>query len=976
MRLRQQTPSAQVPAASSPSSPSGAAGGNKITGYAIEGDSEIPACSTCGDGTFNLCDEEECKSISKEWESRGFGYCKFEDGWTSNGCALVQNKEQAKAQGSTQADKTLRDNPGKSIKFGQTAVVCGSIKSIAETRNCNELGAEYSCKDGLGVSSCGGVISVKTKDCNLCCSSKMEIGSAVPESRDTFQCRVQQFELPQDVTTGSPDTPWYGKVIGTTLDFGRAWIGAMGEPHYLVYYETFPPEAEEAWMYSGWDVLVTAFATGAVMNLGVGGVKVAATGVKAGGLYTIKNAGLSIKALLGKEVKTAEREALENEFKSAMSARLAKEFGGTALMRFGAAKAVEQNMVMDTVDRAGTEIVKDAIDDTLQLGNIHAERYLDDLEVLVSGEGEITAESVGRILPASKFTDEEVNNAAFALNDLRTGLRDGRIVKKDNLMSRTKDLYEQKYGNLPTERFKELYAAEFKDTYKKMEAGLGRAVLSSNKEKIGIIPALKWAAKKLGLKSTDPLDKAANEMAMANYERMTSKMISRIDTFESKTITLGGKEITASTPELSGWTAKSSAISIDDVAKGIGTDASEDEFRAMLTAWLNLEDPVVKTTIWERAGRLVKQFSGTPALDKVPTFKRQAVMATSLALSYVYMMQESKAEKYKVAQNTVMLSRPPMWTFLMKSPDDPGNYNYKDSVKLSALNKDTWVQMKIPGVFEDGGMPLYLASPCKADVSVTWGKCKCKEYASYDKLVVKYKIGECEYIDEIKCAAAGTLDEDGKPIDSKANPPCPKKDMGYKNGDKAWAIGLLKLREEDIKYDVEDKTPKTIGDVMLRVQCHTGDKNACKEFSKITGLPEEQPACVYSQVTLNARPARENGAPTLHKICTDEGWWAFLKKADESKEQPCIQISVDATSMSNYGNAGFDPNFCRISKGKGEDMAQVGIEAGVLIGGVALTLFPPTGPAGVAVLMGVSGGLGAVGSKVIDITRKWPERQY
>lgn len=57
-------------------------------------------------------------------------------------------------------------------------------------------------------------------------------------------------------------------------------------------------------------------------------------------------------------------------------------------------------------------------------------------------------------------------------------------------------------------------------------------------------------------------------------------------------------------------------------------------------------------------------------------------------------------------------------------------------------------------------------------------------------------------------------------------------------------------------------------------------------------------------------------------------------------------------------------------------MAQVGIEAGVAVGSIALTLFPVTAPVGTALILGVGGGVGTAGSKYLEITSKWPESQY
>ncbi|MEM4246733.1 MAG: hypothetical protein QXF14_00195, partial [Candidatus Woesearchaeota archaeon] len=51
------------------------------------------------------------------------------------------------------------------------------------------------------------------------------------DATDTFSCSVKGFELPQDVGGG----------------MAKLFLSAYGDPRWLVYYESFPPEAAEYW---------------------------------------------------------------------------------------------------------------------------------------------------------------------------------------------------------------------------------------------------------------------------------------------------------------------------------------------------------------------------------------------------------------------------------------------------------------------------------------------------------------------------------------------------------------------------------------------------------------------------------------------------------------------------------------------------------------------------------------------------------
>ncbi|MFH1433171.1 MAG: hypothetical protein ABIG84_08215 [archaeon] len=119
--------------------------------------------------------------------------------------------------------------------------------------------------------------------------------------------------------------------------------------------------------------------------------------------------------------------------------------------------------------------------------------------------------------------------------------------------------------------------------------------------------------------------------------------------------------------------------------------------------------------------------------------------------------------------------------------------------------------------------------------------------------------------------------------------------------------------------------------------------------------------------------------PRPYKRCVKYGSWDYLNPhAWDPSPFECIKVNVNGQSMAGYRDDGFKPNFCRDNKGKLEDKAGIAIDAGIIMGGIALALFPPTSPAGAAVIIGASGAAGGFGEAVKvwwDINDRWPKDQ-
>lgn len=122
----------------------------------------------------------------------------------------------------------------------------------------------------------GGVIALETKQLNdpkvFCAGGKViNNGTTVVECSPGEGCAVCGFEFPQN--------------ISRDYDTAMAWFAGYGDPKYLVYYESFPPEEEDPWIISP---LSVAWGTIALTNLASHALPVGGTVLKLAGKFTSK----------------------------------------------------------------------------------------------------------------------------------------------------------------------------------------------------------------------------------------------------------------------------------------------------------------------------------------------------------------------------------------------------------------------------------------------------------------------------------------------------------------------------------------------------------------------------------------------------------------------------------------------------------------------------------------------------------------
>ncbi len=404
------------------------AAAEKITGDAI-----LPPAPGA-----NQCGTDKCGMVNIAGVNT-YGECKLDERCVWKTVGWWCEKDETCIAPSKRAQERASQEGVESRCFGNdmhVCVVCGNETNRVVDKKCceceelngnihyNYIPANARCSNCIGLMGrCGDAADSSACDGRTSVTSCAVVTEA--DSRNGFYCDVLGFELPQDVTMGDG---YFAKVA----DYGKAWIGAIGEPRYLVYYETFPHGIESTWIYEPKDMIIAAVAIGGVMNLGGGTLKAGWSGAKAGaaGLGVVRKAG--IKRAIGHAVKEA---------KGATYERLSYEYAGKAgLVAFNVEKFVLKkhggsvigldNVRAVTDDVMGRRILANAPDTSTirrvfgeNMDDLTIDQYsaLTDYALFVRGGRNIEKESVETIAKEWNLglTDTRITTITTELNQLR-----------------------------------------------------------------------------------------------------------------------------------------------------------------------------------------------------------------------------------------------------------------------------------------------------------------------------------------------------------------------------------------------------------------------------------------------------------------------------------------------------------------------------------------------------------------------------
>ena len=269
----------------------------------------------------------------------------------------------------------------------------------------------------------------------------------------------------------------------------------------------------------------------------------------------------------------------------------------------------------------------------------------------------------------------------------------------------------------------------------------------------------------------------------------------------------------------------------------------------------------------------------------------------------------------------------------------------KKQAQMSPETEKLWIELKGS---EEGG-PLYLASPCKADIVVEYSECECEEF--YDTAKIHTDIDtfnvpidfphEFKYTDGESISFAYIQEGEEKGTVKT-----------LKNGDMIDSPVMLEQALRGMKRD----RSKRIDELEDWVRINTNDERVLKK--------DENQFTFTHMINHNI----EQG--TLCKSCVKGDWWAFWK---EDKDVPCVKIHAEAGYPDDY-----EQNFCYEKKWDSASKAEVGIFAAEIVAGVvaaALATPETLGAGALPAYCAASMGVSAAGAWVLTGTMaedKWP----
>jgi len=267
---------------------------------------------------------------------------------------------------------------------------------------------------------------------------------------------------------------------------------------------------------------------------------------------------------------------------------------------------------------------------------------------------------------------------------------------------------------------------------------------------------------------------------------------------------------------------------------------------------------------------------------------------------------------------------------------------YKGAMSTQA--KNIWLELEGS---EDDGL-FYLASPCKANLTVTKDTCECAEYYDTSKIqstVVLTKLSVNDPISMALCFAT-SFNSPGCRLTTDQI----KVHLGFPYSYKGPDISFKYFVESSVQSKNINLKNNYIIDspLMLEQALQSMDSDQLKAWidQNAPGNTDSSTISYYYTQIINNNI--EQG--TLYKTCVKGDWWKFW---EDSEQISCIKIK--ATPVEEEGKPA---NFCYEKSWDRASQVEVGLFAGEIIVGV--------GAASLA--GGASGGIGAVPAYCIATT--------
>ncbi len=745
-------------------------------------------------------------------------------------------------------------------------------------------------------------------------------------------CTVYNFKLPQKV--GDMNVVQY--------------ITAMGDPKYLMYYETFPKKVEAAWSFTPWKVIWATAAVGGILNIGMGGLKLTGKAIKEGTMVVIR--------------KKTIKEAAETVMSKAVL-----EYGGKKTLAWVAVKRA-------LLGRWIRQETSDAVENVVKLGFkriIKREPYMKGLK-----DADVLADELYYVVnPVGRYAEKELpqitkESIEAALQNLeRRGVSmtmddSSKIALTGRLKQIRSDIFNGRLQLIAPERElmeKAVFGGELKE-------GLVKRTFTSLRDRLKSL-----------FKKSDDIIRISEEVMEPAEKKVLDETVEKI----------AGEEF----------------VRLNDLI-WVPKNFRNEYIRAAEEAVETLS-PSVKTKIMQRAENLVRGLRGVMGMppEGLPSKGRVFLMTTMLVGGYFVMFADSKFSKYNepCGQNKLCIFTPK--GFRLENIEEASTMSdslrdYWWVVEVPGLVKDKWKEFYLASPCQAD--LLVKKGKCKCYDYVGYDQVIVE---------IKQKVC-CDPNDvmEVECGVFGQpcyfcannqIPTDSESILERLNPSCPvlcgtgatyNSDLfrceieasvpgscpsGYQwdsESEICWVRddeNLVKVTQDYIpKYtwfhpetgakNLEDLTEKrtiilSVGDWETELEGILKQLNS--NFQREFTNEDEYGNRMYWVLS----DVLNQASGVVYKYCSD----------GSRVEVDCIQVEVK--NQDRYKDS-TDPNFCIDSKGDVIDYIKAGVVVVEIVGSIAIMAF--TGGAAAPVSLFVLGSGGVVTTGILDRAGAWPKNQH
>ncbi len=800
---------------------------------------------------------------------------------------------------------------------------------------------------------------------------------------DKWSCRVLEFELPQSQTFRDMLKAIGLNNVAEANEFISEWIGAVGQPDFVLSYEYFPSESRVLFTRENKEIssVMASVALGGLLNLAPGGgSKISAT--KNG----LKNIPKNIIALFKKDTYVGLKGKLFENFASKAGVKALEELTAARLVStYATAEGIEEivgkNVVKQILKKENvkkfTNDVKKLILEKMPDGaeKNHLEITLDNrFDYFWSGVFEKYIKTcrdipstctpdddfvVKEMMDFVKISDLGIPNSVAddvakqvpSIASAKTATDDIKIISGEF----------SKSGNLLDSALKPELAAQLKQNLDDlaMQSLLDKSMAQSAKKYKNVQQFQEVLSK---------MDQKAERISEIAYKDLLTKLHTAD---KHSGLSLKGQFI--------GRLEKSLKLLDEGTLEGLEDKSTKDAAKSL-----------VKKALTEKAPMLLKGLTGLPAdLEPKETSERLILMAAVYILSYNSIVDDTNEALHKTCGgNTLCL----MTNKLLLS----GEENYWESYELKK-DSDVFVSSKVSSINLDGEEfeRAYALSPCKANVDISLSKDqKCNGalktseniyyeirdfwcYVYYPNDANKYSTDDYSFcLDETKRFAETCLDQSQGLLKLVTNSCAGQKD---KKGP------IESFEEDESKNNLVDGKVFSISFADCKKKYNTDDIFKCvndDSLDKIDDVKKQlksdwsanQYNLILKQTNFRAVPINIQKDVNGNLVTVSDCSSPYFAQEIVGGVKSVDTVTLRFNDILKFKEKGTDPNYCVLSKSKMSDWGKLGCQVGTVAGSLATTFFTTGATSQVTLYM--IGSSGVVCDQILDNTEsRWPNTQ-